>query len=763
MAPPDSNILRGVLERIRFFNEENHFCIGDLKPEGKGKPVTIKGRLPGVQCGETLQLEGKWIQHPVHGRQFAFQNFRSTLPATVHGIRKYLGSGLVPGIGSHFAGKIVDHFGAETLRILTEESARLKEVPGIGAKRAREVKAAWDEQRAVREVLMFLQTYGVSVNQCLRLVKQYGAAARDTLTSNPFQAARDIHGIGFKTADKIALNLGFANDSPERTDGGLLFAMEEAEDEGHTGLPPEELLERAAALLQTTPAKIRHRLRRLIENTDLAREEGGVLLQLPGTLKRERQIARSIQRLLAFPSGLPPIKVEPAIQWAQKREGLAFATEQAEALRVCLKHKMAVITGGPGTGKTSILRALVRILKAKKVNVRLASPTGRAAQRMTETTGLSAQTIHRLLRFDPGKARFTVNEDHPLDCDCLIVDETSMLDTWLAAALFRAMPSPAHLILVGDANQLPSVAAGNVLKDLIQSGLLPVAGLSRIFRQDERGGIVALAHQILEGHPAPPPPLNRLSEITADRDVFFVSRPRPEDCLETVIELCRGIIPRHFGADPVMDIQVIAPMHKGLAGIENLNRELQNTLNKQAAGIPSGGAVFYKGDKVIQTRNNYELGIFNGDMGRVTRVQTSEGNLAAEFNGETLCLGRADLADLRLAYAVTVHKSQGSEFPVVVAPLLKQHYPMLRRNLLYTAVTRARGKVFLVGDPAAYSIAARKKEGTERWTDLERKLRAGWSAPGAVQVIHRRNSFPPPFTREKGGAKLHKKPCETER
>lgn len=728
-APPrdakgaGADALAGVLERFIFFNEENHYCVGELRPEDGSPPVVITGALPGVQCGETLQLTGTWTRHPEHGAQFKVATFRSTLPASVYGIRKYLGSGLVPGIGKTYAQRIVAKFGADTLRIISEHSARLREVEGIGAGRVKAIKEAWEAQQTERDVMMFLQTYGVTTALCVRLVKQFGSGARRILEEEPYRVAREVPGIGFRTADKIARNLGLGNDSPARLDAGLLFALEELAEDGHTCWPHEELVAAAADMLEVSPLLLPPRIEQLVAAAAICALPGG-LLQLPTYEYAERAIAESVRRLREAPSALPPIAVDKAVAWAQDRAGFAFAPEQAAGVAAALTAKFSVLTGGPGTGKTTILRALAEILRAKKTRLLLAAPTGRAAQRLGEAAGVRARTIHRLLKFDPNQGKFTVNAGAPLECDFLVVDEASMLDTRLAAALLRAVPPRAHVLLVGDMYQLPSVGAGQILKDLIHSGAAAVTKLEKIFRQGERSGIVAVAHAILHGHAAPPPIANTPEEIDPAGDIHFLRAPEAEACLAAVTRLCRDFLPRWYQLDPVMDVQVLAPMHKGAAGIANFNQSLQAALNPGAPGIPWGAGRFQVGDKVLQTRNNYELGLFNGDLGRVRAVNPAAGTLAVEFDGEVIDLDRPALADLAPAFAISIHKSQGSEFPVVVIPLVKQHYVMLQRNLLYTALTRGRKKVFIVGDPAAYALAVRHADAVSRRTDLERKVRA---------------------------------------
>ena len=782
MAAPSSNspaaTLTGVVERIIFLNEENHYTIAEFRPEGqvgaaadgKGKvePVTIVGPLPGVECGETLHVTGEWTRHAQHGAQFKVAAFKSELPASVYGIRKYLGSGLVPGIGKVYANKIVDAFGTDTFRVLSEESARLRDVEGIGRKRAAAIKQAWDEKRTERELYIFLQTYGVTPSQCVKLVKQYGAQAKTVLTTEPYRVAREIDGIGFKTADRIAINLGFANDAPPRLDAGIIFALETLQEEGHTAYPETELRDFTAKLLETDSKLVEARIAALLEAKAVVRqavagraeagsagvrrgETGpglappaassatGALIQLPHNDRAEQKIAQTIARLLRVASGLPPIKVDAAVQWAEQKAGFAFADLQRTALKHALTHKVSILTGGPGTGKTTILRALVEILKAKKVRVHLAAPTGRAAQRLADTTGGFASTIHRLLRYDAAAGGFTANESDPLTTDFLVIDEASMLDTRLAAALVQAVPSRAHLLLVGDTDQLPSVGAGNVLKDVIavasrlpadetrsaSAATLPVTKLSAIFRQQGQSQIVTTAHAINAGDPSLPPVFQDVAGAQVWSDLNFIAATDQEDCVRKVLQLVTEFIPRALKwPHPIRDVQVLAPMHKGTAGVANLNVQLQGALNPHQRGLRAATGEYRVGDKIIQLRNNYDKNLFNGDIGTVVATQAEAGTMDAEFDGERHTFERNEFADLALAYAISIHKSQGSEYPVVVVPLLKAHFMMLQRNLLYTAITRGRKKVFIVGEPAAYGMAVRNSEAKLRITHLKEKIAA---------------------------------------
>ncbi|MDQ8199470.1 ATP-dependent RecD-like DNA helicase [Pelagicoccus enzymogenes] len=725
-APANTESLSGVLERIIFFNEENNYTIAELRPSDGTEKVTITGQLGGVQCGETLRIQGSWTKHPTHGPQFKLSSFKSELPASIYGIRKYLGSGLVKGVSKGLAERIVDRFGDDTLRIISEESAKLQEVSGIGKQRARSIKEAWDEQVVQRELFIFGQTYGLTPALCLRMYKQFGPEATQVLRNEPYRAAREVQGVGFKTADKIAINTGIPNDSPQRIDAGIEFVLQELQDDGHTAFPQEDLGVLASEKLEADLSIVQAGIDRLLASKALRATEatsGHAYLQLPYNFFAEEKIALAIKRLKDTESTLPPIKRDIAVDWAEEKAGFQFGDSQKDAIKGSLAHKVFILTGGPGTGKTTILRAVVSILKAKKAKILLAAPTGRAAQRLAESAGAYAQTIHRLLKFDPSEGGFVMNENKPLSADVVIVDEASMLDARLAAALFSAIPSRAHLILVGDVDQLPSVGAGNVLKDLIASRKIRYVTLDVVFRQKKFSSIVHYAHAINRGEVSLPTALEDVRQLDPQKDFQFVAASDQADAAQKVAQVFDSFIRGELCLDPIADAQTLAPMHKGLAGVGNLNATLQETLNKRREAMPFGQLKFKVGDKVIQTRNNYDKNVFNGDIGIVTAIDGSNGLLDVDFDGTEATYDRSEMIDLQLAYAVSIHKSQGSEYPVVVIPLLKAHFMMLQRNLIYTAVTRGKKKIVIVGETAAYAMAVRNSDAKSRCTLLQEFLK----------------------------------------
>ena len=729
--------LEGTLERITFQSDDDGYTVARLVPRGRGYQVTVVGKLVGVRPGETLLLEGEWQEHRDHGRQFAVTAYRTLMPATIDGIRRYLGSGLIKGIGPATAKKITDTFGKYTLDVIDGDPDRLAEVPGLGRKKVELIKAAWREQQRIKEVMIFLQEVGLPTGMAVRIYKQYGDAAIGVVRDEPYRLADEVYGIGFLTADKIATALGLPRDDPRRVAAGLRHALGAATEDGHCFLPAPELTRRAAAILgvdEALVAEVLHtpELAGEIEIVDWAQGEPHPASRVPHPspavyLKplamAETGVAAAVVRLLRSPS--PMAGFYRQARWEQvfahlaERRDVTLAERQREAVRLALTEKVSVLTGGPGTGKTMSVRTIVQLARARGHSVLLASPTGRAAKRLSEATGAEAKTIHRLLEYAPGGGgSFRRDAGWPLACDLLVVDEVSMLDVLLANHLLKAVPPHAHLLLVGDADQLPSVGPGRVLRDLLESGAVPSVHLDQIFRQAAGSGIAENARRINQGQP---PVLQGLD------DFFFFPAADPDACAARVVELVASRIPARFGLDPRRDIQVLSPTHKGAAGVASLNRLLQEALNPPAPGKaekPYGSAVFRLGDRVIQQRNNYELDVFNGDIGVVAGVDPVEQQLAVRFeDGREVGYDFAILDELALAYALSVHKSQGGEYPAVVLPLLMQHSAMLQRNLLYTAVTRARELAVLAGDRRAIAAAVAAEGAQRRYTGLEARLR----------------------------------------
>lgn len=710
-----TELLRGALERIVYINEENHYTVASLLPENQREAVTIVGNLAGVQCGETLELEGEWSFHRQFGRQFKVNKFQTVLPSSVTGIRKYLSSGLIQGIGPKYADRIVKKFGEKTFEVIDQFSGKLRDVEGIGPQRAKRIKEAWNAQKAIREVMIFLQTYGVSASHAAKIYKLYGPESIQVVKQNPFKLAEDIYGIGFKTADKIAHNVGIPTDSAFRVRAAIKHVLQNVQDEGHTCYPHEQLCRETAALLGegVGEAVVRAQVVELANEGELKIEPEQNLIYLAGLHRAEEGAAESILEIVRAPHTLPPIVIEKAVQWAESRSRIKFSENQREAIRTALRSKFTVITGGPGVGKTTIVRAIVQILRAKDCKVLLASPTGRAAKRLAEATGGYAQTIHRLLKFDPQEHRFIHDRSNPLKTDVIVVDEASMLDVWLAFSLFRAIPATASVVLIGDVDQLPSVGPGNVLRDIIESKRVEVVRLTEIFRQQQQSRIVLNAHRINEGS---------MPELEGKDDFYVIEQENPEQVVETIRKLCAERIPKKFKVDPIDDIQVLAPMHRGTCGVANLNRVLQQALNSRGESIERFGRIYRVGDKVMQVRNNYELDVFNGDLGRISSIDPVNQKLVAVMDERRVEYDFADLDELVPAYAMSIHKSQGSEYPCVIVPLLTQHFLMLQRNLLYTAVTRGKRLVVLIASKKALSLAVTNNRQAERHGLLLQRL-----------------------------------------
>jgi exodeoxyribonuclease V alpha subunit len=744
--PPAANapsaVLTGVLEHITYTNEDTGYTVARVATERGGDPVTVVGPLLGAQAGEHLHLEGRWRNHPLYGRQFEVRSYRAVLPATVQGIRRYLGSGLIKGIGPKMAERIVDRFGVDTLKVLEEDPGRLRSVPGLGPMRTAMIERAWEEQKAIKDVMVFLQGVGVSTSLAVRIYKSYREEAIKVVTHEPYRLATEVWGIGFKTADKIAQGVGIAYDSGERVKAGLQFTLSQASELGHCHLPEPELVARASDILGVRPELAQSCLDELVRQQGVIRDpvpitgfdDGVPAIYLVPFHRAEVSLAAGLLRLRSAPEPADRLPMFRTVDWAaaftwlEGVTGSRLAAEQETAVRLALTERVAVLTGGPGCGKSFTVRAVVALAQAKKARVVLAAPTGRAAKRLSELAGMEAQTLHRLLELRPGgEAAF--HQDRPLEADLVVVDEASMLDLLLANKLVKAVPPGAHLLLVGDVDQLPSVGPGEVLRDLLQAGrrggsqagaVLPRVRLTQIFRQAQESGVVTNAHRINAGHP---PVTSGLA------DFFLFAEDDPERVAELTVDIVVNRLPRRFGLEPRRDVQVLCPMHRGPAGSAALNERLQEQLNPAAPRQPErrfAGRTYRPGDKVMQVRNDYEKGVFNGSVGTVTTIspETSELFVLMDEDQEVR-YGFDDLDELTHAYALTVHRSQGSEYPCVVVPVVQTAWVMLQRNLLYTAVTRARQLVVLVGSRRALAKAIRTPGNGHRYTALDARLHRG--------------------------------------
>ena len=719
--------LKGQIERITYTNDENGYTVAKVKVSDRKDLVTVVGMLLVPTPGEVIEMKGNWMNHPRYGEQFKVEHYKSLVPASVYGIEKYLGSGLIKGIGPIMAGRIVKKFGEETLEVIEKEIEKLAEVDGIGQKRIKMIKKAWEDQKEIREVMIFLQTHGVGSGYATKIFKQYGSRSIQVVKQNPYRLATDIFGIGFISADRIAEKLGFARDSELRAEAGILYVLHQLSDEGHVYYPYEPLVKRCQEILGVDREVIVKALgpiaaAKMIVIEDLKGDiedfgEKGKAVYLAKFHLSETSIVTRIKSLIKSPKSIRKIDSDKAIDWVQKQLAITLAKRQVEAIKCAAENKVMVITGGPGTGKTTIINAILKIFSKLRVKIMLAAPTGRAAKRMSEATGHEAKTIHRMLEYSIQKGGFQKNEEKPLDCDLLVVDEASMIDTILMHHLLKAIPSGATFILVGDVNQLPSVGAGNVLKDIIASGQMQVVVLNEIFRQAKESLIIVNAHKINSGVL---PSFKSSGQKLAD--FYFIEQEDPEEVLGIILELAEERIPRRFGFDPVDDIQVLTPMHKGIVGAGNLNVELQKVLNPVENGVLRGGFSFRVNDKVMQIKNNYDKEVFNGDIGRITSIDPENQELTISFDEQVVPYDYTDLDEIVLAYAVSVHKSQGSEYPAVVIPILTQHYILLQRNLVYTAVTRGRALVVMVGTTKALAIGVKNDKTQKRYTYLRQRL-----------------------------------------
>lgn len=716
----------GYIERITFQNPENGYTVAQLKEGKRSELSCIVGTMPALQPGVTVRCLGHWKQHLVFGKQFVVEKYHIEAPADIAGIKKYLGSGLIKGIGPRYAGRIVEAFDTDTLNVIDQNPERLLEIAGLGKKRVDKIKECWSEQKSIREVMIFLQSHGVSPAYAQKVFKAYGNESIKKVQTNPFHLARDIHGIGFKSADAIAQKLGITKDAPERIDAGIEYALSELADEGHVCFPVTDFLKVCQDILEANQETIEQRLPILAQ---AQRVEIGEMVH-EGAMSRfiwfrplflsEAGISRQISRLRRSSCNLRAIDTQRALEWVQTQLNIKLAANQMQAVVQALTEKVQIITGGPGTGKSTITKAILAITEKLTDKILLAAPTGRAAKRMSEITGKKAKTIHSLLEFNFKAGGFKKGPDSPLDCDLIIIDEASMIDTPLMYSLLKAIPSNARAIFVGDINQLPSVGPGNVLKDMISSQCLPVTILNEIFRQAAGSRIITNAHKINQGIY---PDIKNLS----DSDFFFMDVETPEDVLKNIVALVTQRLPKKYGFDPFNDIQVLAPMKRGIIGTENLNAVLQQHLNPKDNPLFWAGKRLLPGDKVMQIRNDHKREVYNGDIGRILSIDTVEQQVTVQIDDREVIYEFSDLDELVLAYAASVHKYQGSECPCIVMPIHTTHFKLLHRNLLYTGVTRGKKLVVLVGSKKAIALAVKNDEVKRRYTGLRQALAGAFS------------------------------------
>lgn len=716
--------VEGTIRSVVFHNEENGYTVLHVEIPSefelaKNPVVTVVGKAQAVWEGEDVKALGEWVVDKVHGRQFKAETLTCIAPRSLKGIERYLASGLIKGIGPVLAKRIVDTFGEETMHVLSHQSARLREVPKLGSAKIEQIRRSWHANETHRENMIFGQTYGISITKMTKIVRRYGPDAIAIVKADPYRLCREIWGIGFATADKIALSVGIDSNSPLRARAAIGHTLEkEADEAGHCWAFENELLMHANELTSIPVEILGDALEEEIGNGRIVAEPGAPRrIYLKTCYWSERKTAERVKAIVAAPSTFKRFEAEKAIAWWEGKSGFTLALQQAQALKASLENKFSIITGGPGVGKTTIIRALVEIYAKKKLEVVLSAPTGRAAKRMTESVGFPAQTIHRLLKWNPVTNRFTFNSDNRLEGDVFVFDETSMIDIKLASELLSALPDEATVVWVGDTDQLPSVGPGSVLGDLIKSGVVASTKLNVIFRQDTSGLIVRNAHHVNAGEP--------LEVRKGDCDFYFLRCEDPQNCLKLAIEFMSDRIPRKFGMKPLEDVQILTPMRKNILGTDNLNIEVQKALNPTGESIVRGGTLFRVGDRVMQLRNNYDKDVFNGDVGFVRSVDVEERSLIVAFDGKPVKYDGGDLDELVLAYATTIHKSQGSEYPAVVVMIHSQHYMMLQRNLLYTAITRGRKLVLLIGLPYAVDKAIETNTVRERRTSLAERLREG--------------------------------------
>ena len=720
--------LEGQIERITYVNEDTGYTVARISVEGYLTPVTIVGNLLALAPGEALQVKGTWEEHPRFGRQFRVDSHRTILPVSAQGIEKYLGSGLINGIGRVMASRIVNKFGESTLEVIDERVEELAGIEGIGRKRVEMIKKAWADQKELRGVMIFFQEHGIGLGHATKIYERYGQRSIAVVSQNPYKLATDISGIGFPTADRIARNLGFNKNTPARVEAGILYVLNRLSEEGHVFYPNEQLIEKCREILYVDREAVAKGLEITALDGKIVMEDLNQLLdetmpdQKAVYLARfhvsEIGIVRHFSRLISSKKSIRSMDSVKAINWVQKRMSLRLASRQIEAVKRAISDKVLIITGGPGTGKTTIIHAVIQTYRAVGARIFLGAPTGRAARRMTEATGHAARTIHRMLEFSWQKGGFQRNEDRPIEGDVIILDEASMIDSMLMHHFLKAVPAGATLIMVGDINQLPSVGPGNVLRDLIRSREAPVVELNEVFRQARESLIVMNAHRINQG---------RLPEQRGageePGDFYFIEQEEPDQALHIIMELVCKRIPQRFHLDPMQDIQVLSPMHKGTLGTKNLNMKFQNALNPSDMEIARGDRTFRLNDKVMQIKNNYEKEVFNGDIGLIKSLDTEKQGIVVNYDGRSVAYDYLELDEIILAYTISVHKSQGSEYPAVVLPILPQHYLLLQRNLIYTGVTRGKQLVVVVGSKRAMAMGVKNNSTRKRHTLLAERLR----------------------------------------
>ena len=711
---PGKQELTGQIENVVYRSEETGYTVFSMSIAGQKDPVTVVGHSAATWVGETVNAEGEWVRHKRHGLQFRADSLTCVVPTSAKGIERYLASGMIQGIRKVMAKRLVEKFGKDTLRIIEKESKRLEEVEGIGPMRRDMIKASWIEQKAVRDIMIFLQGHGVGTAQSARIYRQYGNDAIARISDNPYRLCQDIWGIGFKSADGVAMSIGIPKDSELRARAGLAYTLREMTNEGHCFCPVAELILQSQALLDIPAEKLTAALEHQVKNGQLVNEENHVYLR--SLHDAEISVAEKLVQLKDTPAPIKPIVIEKAVPWAEHRVGITFDPKQHEAVELGLGEKVSIITGGPGVGKTTIIRALVEVFAKRKLCLHLAAPTGRAAKRMEEATGREAKTIHRLLKFTPRTGTFEHNSGNPIEGDVFVLDEVSMVDVTLMSNFLSALPNKSSLILVGDTDQLPSVGPGNVLRDLIASDVIPCVRLEHIFRQASGGLIVENAHHVNAGEYIESPPEGDES------DFYFIESGDPDHMIRTMLELVTERIPRRFGMDPVAEVQVLTPMRKNQLGADNLNTVLQEVVNPKGHAVQRFGRDYRIGDRVMQIRNNYDKDIFNGDIGRITSIKEEDQKVIVDMDGRVVSYEFSELDELVLAYASSIHKSQGSEYPAVVLLIATQHYKLLQRNLLYTAITRGRKLVCLVGSSKAVKMAIRNNEMRLRRTRLMQRL-----------------------------------------